>query len=210
MRRTLLALFLFPAALVCAQELKPIPLPAPQTTGGKPLMEVLKERKSTREYATEKLPPQMLSNLLWAAWGINRPDGRRTAPSASNRQEISIYAVTADGAYAYDATANALNPVVTTDIRNLAGKQDWVAAAPLNLIYVADLAKFPGTDESGKVATANADTGFIAQNVYLFCASEGLGTVVRGSVDRAPLAKALNLRPEQRIILAQTVGYLKK
>ena len=208
--RSFLVLLLIPVGLVTAQELKSIALPAPQTGGGRPLMQVLRERKSTREFSSEKLSPQVLSNLLWAAWGVNREDGRRTAPSASNRQEIDVYVITAEGAYVYDAKANALKPVVTTDIRKLAGTQAFVAEAPLNLVYVADLVKLGGGDESNKIATSNANTGFIAQNVYLFCASEGLGAVVRGSVNRAELSKALNLRAEQRITLAQTVGFPKK
>jgi nitroreductase len=210
MRRSFLAFLLIPAALLTAQELKPIALPAPDTTGGKPLMQALKERKSTREFSPEKLSPQVLSNLLWAAWGINREDGRRTAPSASNRQEIDIYAVTADGAFMYDAKANALKPVASGDLRKLAGSQPFVAEAPLNLVYVADFAKMGNGDEADKVAMSHANTGFIAQNVYLYCASEGLGVVVRAMVPRAELAKALNLRPQQRITLAQTVGYIKK
>ena len=209
MSKSLIALLLVPLGLVTGQELKPVALPTPQTSGGKPLMQVLKERKSVRDFGPEQVSKQTLSNLLWAAWGINRDDGRRTAPSASNRQEIDVYVVTADGAYIYDAKANALKPVVQTDIRKLAGTQAYVADAPVNLVYVADTAKLGG-DDPGKLATANADTGFIAQNVYLFCASEGLGTVVRGSVDRAALGKALNLRAEQRIILAQSVGYARK
>ena len=115
--RSFLVLLLIPVGLVTAQELKSIALPAPQTGGGRPLMQVLRERKSTREFSSEKLSPQVLSNLLWAAWGVNREDGRRTAPSASNRQEIDVYVITAEGAYVYDAKANALKPVVTTDIR---------------------------------------------------------------------------------------------
>ena len=173
-------------------------------------MQALKERQSTREYGPQKLSPQVLSNLLWAAWGINRPDGRRTAPSASNRQEIEIYVVTADGAYVYDAKANTLNTVADADLRKSTGSQAYVAEAPLNLVYVADFSKLGQGDENSKNADAHIDTGFIAQNVYLFCASEGLGAVVRGSVNRAELSKALNLRPDQRIIVAQTVGYLKK
>jgi nitroreductase len=187
---------------VSGQELKPIELPKPQTDGGRPLMQALKERRSTREFGPEKLPPQMLANLLWAAWGVNRPDGRRTAPSASNRQEIEVYVATAEGAYVYNAKEHRLEPVVKEDIRGAAGYEE----APINLVYVADLSKGGGTDN----ATASADTGFIAQNVYLFCASEGLATVVQGSVDRASLTKALKLRPEQRITLTQTVGYPKK
>jgi nitroreductase len=200
---------LVPLGLIPGQELKPVALPTPQTSGGRPLMQVLKERKSVRDFGPEQISRQMLSNLLWAAWGINREDGRRTAPSASNRQEIDVYVIMADGAYTYDAKANALKPVVRTDIRKLAGTQAYAADAPVNLIYIADTAKLGG-DDAARLAIANANTGFIAQNVYLFCASEGLGTVVRASVNGADLAKALNLRAEQRITLAQSVGYAKK
>ena len=174
------------------------------------MLKVLEQRQSTREFAPDKLPPQTLSNLLWAAWGINRSDGRRTAPSSSNKQEISIYVVTAEAVYQHNAATNTLEPVAAGDLRKTTGGQPFVAEAPLNLVYVADLSKMANADDNAKYATANADTGFIAQNVYLFCASEGLGTVVRGSVNRPELVKALNLRPEQRITLAQTVGYPKK
>ncbi len=200
----LIATVLLCAAAVAAQDLKPVPLPKPQTEGGRPLMQVLKERKTMREFSPEKLSPQVLSNLLWAAFGINREDGRRTAPSAMNRQEIEIYVFMADGAYRYDAKANQLEPVVKDDLRAATGSQDFVGQAPLNLVYVADLAKQTSAD------MAYADTGFIAQNVYLYCASEGLATVVRGTVPRDPVAKALKLRPDQRITLGQTVGYPKK
>jgi len=210
MRGSFFALLLVPAGLLTAQGLKPIALPAPETSGGKPLMQALKERKSTREFNSEKLPPQVLSNLLWAAWGINRPDGRRTAPSASNRQEIDVYAVTAGGAYLYDARANVLKPVAGGDLRKATGSQGFVAGAPLNLVYVADFARMGGGDETNKIAMSHADTGFIAQNVYLFCASEGLAVVVRATVSRAELSKDLGLRPEQHITLAQTVGYGRK
>ena len=209
MSKSLVALLLVPVGLITGQELKPVALPTPQTSGGKPLMQVLKERKSVRDFGPEALSKQPISNLLWAAWGINREDGRRTAPSASNRQEIDVYAIMADGAYLYDAQANALKPVTRSDLRKLAGTQPYPADAPLNLIYVADTAKLGG-DDAARLATANADTGFIAQNVYLFCASEGLGTVVRGSVNRDDLGKALNLRAGQRVTLAQSVGYVRK
>jgi len=121
MSRSFFALLLVPAGLF-AQDLKPVALPAPQTSGGKPLMQALKERKSTREFSPEKLSPQMLSNLLWAGWGINRENGLRTAPSSSNKQEIEIYAVTADGVFVYDAKGNALKPVVSGDLLILAGE----------------------------------------------------------------------------------------
>ncbi len=187
------------------------PLPKPQTTGGKPLMQALNERKTSREFSPERLPQQMLSNLLWAAWGVNRSDGRRTAPSASNRQEIEIYAVMADGVYLYDAQAHALKQVLKEDLRAVTGSQDWVAKAPLNLVYVADYAKMGTGTEDNKRANSNVDTGFISQNVYLYCASEGLATVARGGVNREEMQKAMKLRPEQRVVLAQTVGFpLKK
>jgi len=197
------------ATAVGAQELKPVVLPAPQTDGGRPLMQALKERKSTREFSGEKLPAQVLANLLWAGFGVNRPDGRRTAPSAMNWQEIEIYVVTADGAFVYDASKNRLEPVAKEDLRNLAGTQPFVATVPVNLVYVADLTKVTG-DAGEKELFTGADTGFIAQNVYLYCASEGLATVVRASVDREALGKALKLKATQKIVLAQTVGYPKK
>jgi SagB-type dehydrogenase family enzyme len=211
--RFCLALFiLLEGSLVArAQEFNAIQLPQPNMTGGKPLMEVLKERQSSREFSTEKLPMQVMSDLLWAAFGINRPDlGKRTAPSAMNRQEVDIYVTTADGLYLYDAEACALQPILKEDIRAKCGKQEFVAVAPVNLVYVADFAKMgESSDDDKKIYTA-ADVGFIAENVYLFCASEGLATVVRGMVDREELAKTMSLRPEQHIILAQTVGYPKK
>ena len=208
MRNLMLVIALMTASCLLAQELKPISLPTPQTDGGRPLMQVLKDRKTTRDFAPDKLPPQILSNLLWAAFGVNRPDGRRTAPSAMNKQEIDIYVATSDGLFIYNAQANRLDPVMAQDVRSVTGMQAFAATAPVDLVYVADLSR-AGSEPDADLYTA-ADTGFIAQNVYLFCASEGLATVVRGSVDRATLAKVIKLRPEQKIILAQTVGYPKK
>ncbi len=194
---------------LAAQTLKPVQLPPPQTTGGRPLMQVLSDRKSTREFGPGTLSPQMLSNLLWAAFGINRPDGRRTAPSAMNWQEVSIYVATAEGAYIYDAKDNALNPVLAGDIRAATGTQSFVKDATVNLVYVSDLSKTDNATSSEADLYTGADVGFIAQNVYLYCASEGLVTVVRGSIDRPSLAKTLKLRPQQKIILAQSVGHPK-
>jgi nitroreductase len=180
-------------------------------SGGKPLMEALKARQSAREFSPDKLAPQTLSNLLWAAWGINRADGRRTAPSASNRQEIEIYLTLPDGAYLWNATANTLNVVAAGDLRAATGSQPFPATAPVNLVYVADMARAgrPATDPQ-QMLNVGADAGFISENVYLFCASEGLATVVRASVPKEALAKALKLRETQVIVLAQTVGYPKK
>jgi len=204
-----LACLLFPAVTLAAQ-VPAINLPAPETSGGKPLMQALMARRSTREFDARALSPQVLSNLLWAASGINRPDGRRTAPTAMNRQEIDIYVITADGLYLYEPKDHKLAAVLASDLRPLAGTQDFVRTAPVNLVYVADFAKYGAQlAEDNKLAWSGAGTGFISQNVYLFCASEGLATVVRASVDRPALSKAMHLRPEQRIILEQPVGYPK-
>ncbi|HZL69048.1 MAG TPA: SagB/ThcOx family dehydrogenase [Candidatus Limnocylindrales bacterium] len=209
MRKTALLLALIVCIAVQAQDLKSIQLPAPQTDGSRPLMQVLKERKTQREFGPEKLPTQVLANLLWAAFGINRPDGRRTAPSAMNWQEIDIYVALGDGLFLYNAKANRLEPILAQDMRAATGTQAFVAAAPLNLVYVADLSKTGQSSSDAEFFTA-ADAGFISENVYLFCTSEGLATVVRGSVDRAALAKVMKLRPDQKILLAQSVGYPKK
>ncbi len=193
------------ACFAPAQDLKPISLPAPQTDGGMPLMQALKQRHSTRAFSAQPLSPQTLSNLLWAGFGINRADGHRTAPSAMNWQETDLYVATADGVYLYDAKANALQPVAAGDLRAIAGTQPFVKDAAVNLVYVADTTRSKGNTEF-----LAADSGFIAENVYLFCASEGLVTVVRASVDHAAVAKAFKLRPEQRVTLAQSIGYPQK
>jgi SagB-type dehydrogenase family enzyme len=193
---------------ISAQEATMIKLPPPQMDGGKPLMQALKERHSTRDFSNKKLSPQLISNLLWAAAGVNRPDsGKRTAPSARDWREIDIYVATAEAVYRYDNHAHLLQPVHNGDLRAATGLQDFVALAPVNLVYIADLSRMQGADKDQQHLYSAADAGFIAQNVYLFCASEGLATVVRGSIDRKTLGKALSLKKNQRIILAQTVGY---
>ena len=193
-----------------AQDLKPAKLPPPQTDGGRPLLQALKDRKSTREFGPGTLSPQTLSNLLWAAFGINRPDGHRTAPSAMNWQEVSIYVATPEGVYIYDAKTSALSPVLAGDFRADTGPQSFVKDAAVNLVYVSDLSETDRAASSEAQTFTAADVGFIAQNVYLYCASEGLATVVRGSIDKPALAKVLKLQPNQKIILAQSVGYPKK
>ena len=196
------------SALACADDLKPIELPKPRTEGGMPLMEALTARETSRSFSSEKLPEQVLSDLLWAAFGVNRPDsGKRTAPSARNWQEIDVYVAMAEGVYVYDAKAHRLEPVLAEDLRAMTGTQGFVKDAPVNLVYVADLGRMTGASDSDRIFYSAADTGFIAQNVYLYCASEGLATVVRGSVTRPALKKALSLRSDQEIILAQSVGY---
>jgi SagB-type dehydrogenase family enzyme len=197
--------------LTFAEELKPIQLLKPQVDKGRPLMQVLKDRSSSRSFSKENLPLQVMSNLLWAAFGVNRPEtGKRTAPSAVNWQEIDIYVATSDGLYVYDAKAHMLKPILSKDIRAMTGRQDFVKDAPVNLIYVADYSRMGTSTKEDNDLYSAADTGFISQNVYLYCASEGLVTVVRGSIDRQALAQVMKLRPDQKIILAQSVGYPKK
>ncbi len=199
------------SSAVAAQTPAPLRLPSPKMDGGMPLMQALNARHSEREFGAEKLSPQALSNLLWAAWGMNRPDGHRTAPSASNKQEIEIYVTLPDGAFVWDAKTNTLNPVAAGDLRGATGTQPFPATAALNLVYVADMSKAgrPATDPQ-QAMNVGADAGAIMQNVYLFCASEGLVSVVRASVPKDALAKQLKLRDTQLIVLAQSVGYPKK
>jgi SagB-type dehydrogenase family enzyme len=197
-----------------AAELNPIKLLPPDMKGGKSLMQSLQERKTSRSFSTKKLPIQVLSSLIWAACGINRPDsGKRTAPTAVNWQEIDVYVAMEEGLYLYNAKAHVLEPVLKRDLRKitttvLQPSRSSVANAPLQLIYVADYSKmsFVTNDEEKKLYSS-ADTGFIAQNVYLYCASEGLATVIRGMVDKDTLSKDMKLRDKQKIILVQAVGY---
>lgn len=192
--------FLMIAVSVLAGDIQ---LPAPQKTGGMPLMEALAVRSSSREFSSRELNLQQLSNLLWAAFGINRDNGKRTAPSARNFQEIDIYVALPSGLYLYASQDNLLTQVLSEDIRSVTGKQGFTQKASVNLIYVADYDRMKG-EEAFYSAT---DTGFISQNVYLFCASEGLNTVVVGWVDRNKLHAAMALKSSQHIILTQPVGF---
>lgn len=203
------------AALVCPltavgedEKLNPIELLPPERDGGKPLMAALRERSSNREFSDRKLSPQTLSNLLWAAFGVNRPDsGKRTAPSARNMREIDIYVALPEGLFLYDAPAHVLQPVLKEDIRDATGEQAFTGQAPVNLIFVADRGRMGSLDDAQKDFYSATDTGFISQNVYLFCASEGLSTVVLGWVDKPALAEKMGLREDQQVILTQPVGY---
>ena len=183
------------------------PLPAPKKSGGMPVMDTLQKRQSARAFSDRALAPETLSSLLWAANGISRPDGRRTAPTALNCQDMDVYVVTQEGGFRYNAEANALERAATGDLRAWAGKQDYVKTAPVNLIYVQDLKKAKGTGKEEVALFAGVHAGAISQNVYLFCASEGLASVVRRNIDIEALHKALNLRADQVVILGQTVGY---
>ncbi len=224
MRKTLLLAFtkpvlpslVLPAAVICSSkttggELEPIRLLKPRTDGGIPLMQALQNRKSTRLFNSKPLPPQLLSDLLWAAFGVNRgSSGKRTAPSAVNWQEIDIYVALEKGVYLYNAQEHSLKPIKAEDIRPSVGRQPFTATAPVNLIYVADRSRMGQAKEDDKTFYSAADTGFISQNVYLFCASENLATVVLGLVDRKALANTLGLTDQQKVILAQPVGYRRR
>jgi SagB-type dehydrogenase family enzyme len=188
-----------------------IALPPPQVSGGLPLMQALGARRSQREFSPEPLPPQVLSDLLWAAFGVNRRgEHGRTAPSAMGAQEIDVYAAIADGLYLYDPDAHRLVRVAQVDARRVTGYQDFVDEAPLDLVYVADQAHVTGVPGDQSAAFSAASAGAIAQNVYLYCASAGLAAVVRGWLDRAALAAALGLGDREHVVLAQTVGYPAK
>jgi hypothetical protein len=192
-----------------------IVLPAPDKTGGKPLMQALNERQTTRSFTEESLNQQQLSELLWAAWGINRPDlKKRTAPSARNVQEIDVYVALPGGTYLYVAESHTLKMINSKDLRKTTGSQSFVGNAALNIVYIADMGKL-GTKEGGKIEDSDllmtySNAAFIAQNVYLYCASANLGCVVRGTIPKERLSSEMGLRSNQRIILAQTVGVPKK
>jgi nitroreductase len=207
-------------APVSIGDLQPIALVRPQTDGGKSVLAALWERRTIRNISDKKLPPQVLSNLLWAAWGVNRSNesGRigRTAASASNSQEIDLYVVLPEGAYLYEAVGHRLMPVAAGDQRAKVGRRRGgaMATAPVILIYVVDIAKYgkgrpqePGLkDPEIQKSYYNVATGLIAGNVYLFAASQGLAAWFH-NCNKAVLAADLGLRPDQHVLYAQTVGY---
>ncbi|MCL2118228.1 MAG: nitroreductase family protein [Planctomycetaceae bacterium] len=197
-------IFLMTALLVCLASTvlaQDITLPAPQRTGGKPVFDAINERASYKDPADTSIDLQSISDLLWAAYGFNRED-RRVVPSAMNQQELFVYVVLKEGAYLYDARANTLILKAKGDHRKDAGMQDYVYVAPVNLIYVADLSKETGTG-------AYISCGCSAQNVYLACASKGLGCAVRTSIPKDELKKLLQLTDQQEPIAGQTIGHKK-
>ena len=207
-----------------APEIQPIELPKPEMDGGKSVLAALKERKTIRNISEEKLPPQVLSNLLWAAFGVNREEGQgprgmigRTAASASNSQEIDVYVALPEGLYLYEAVLHRLAPVVAGDQRSKVGRggsRGSRAMAPVHLIYVVDIARYAGApfqepglkDPEVQKSYYYVDTGLIAGNVYLFAASQGLAAWFR-NCDKDGLAELLKLRPDQRVLFAQAVGH---
>jgi hypothetical protein len=225
LRSTAALAFLATAASGLAQDLQPITLPPAQRTGGGPLMDALNARRTTRSIGPEKLAPQVLSNLLWAAYGVNREQGPRgkvgrTAPSGMNLQPIDLYVATPDGVYLYEPVPHRLAPVVGQDVRSIANRSPVASVVPVVLVYVVDAEKKPPPPPAGapvpggppgvappweSSSFGEVETGFIGQNVYLFCASQGLAAWFH-STDKEGLARAMNLRPAQRVLYAQTVG----
>jgi hypothetical protein len=203
-----------------APDLRPIVLAKPEKDGGKSVLAALWERRTIRTVSDKALPPQVLSNLLWAAWGVNRDEGngqfRRTAASASNSQEIDLYVVLPEGIYLYEALGHRLTPVVAGDHRAKVGRGQGgaMAKAPVNLVYVADIARYsrgrpqePGLkDPEIQKSYSNVAIGLIAGNVFLLAASHGLAAWFH-NCNKPALAAELKLRPEQHVLYAQTVGY---
>lgn len=205
-----LSLIVFSLAVTGAQSRearKEIALAKPALTGGATLMQALSNRQSSRSFSNRPIPDVILSGLLWAADGVNRPSGKRTAPSAVDKQEIGLYVAMEEGLYRYDAKKHALILVAAEDLRGLTGRQGFVKDAFMNIVYVADMTSVYGANKEEKMLHAGADTGFIGQNVYLYCAANGLATVIRSWIDREKLGKAMKLSSSQMIVLAQTVGY---
>jgi len=186
-----------------------IQLPASRHTGGVTIMEALKNRKSTREFSPKPVDTKVLSEILWAGFGINRPETlHRTAPSAMNSQEIDIYVSTKDGLFLYEARTNILIKISDSDLREKISNQQFNKSVPVLLIFVADYSRSKAKPPQRQLY-AYIDTGFISQNIYLYCASEGLGTVVH-ELNRSETARMLNLRPDQEVISAQSIGYPKQ
>jgi SagB-type dehydrogenase family enzyme len=182
----------------------------PVTGGGMRLMEALRKRESQREFSPQALPDQTLSELLWACAGINRPElGGRTAPSAMNSQEVRLYVALPAGLFRYEPAAHVLQLEAAADVRRVTGYQDFVDTAPLDLVYVADHARMPLVPAAQREAYAFAAAGAMAQNVYLYCASAGLATVIRAWFDRHALSQAMGLQADEQLLLAQTVGVPK-
>jgi hypothetical protein len=205
--------------------LDPVVLPEPERKGGKPLLEALQLRRTTRDISSRELPLQVLSNLLWAAFGVNRVQAAfdkpgRTAPSASNSQEIDLYVALKDGLYVYEPVPHQLTPIKGGDFRRLAIYEyaaERTGRAPVNIFFIVDLSRYdqgPGQPDPWirvpevQKSYYYTDTGFIAQNIFLFAASEGLASWFH-NCDKERINTEFNLRPSQRVLFAQTVGYPK-
>ncbi len=209
-RSVFVIITLLTAITMQAQELKVIKLNAPDKAKGEAMMKVFNERQSIREYAQKDLTPQDLSDLLWAANGINRPDGKRTAPTARNVQDVDVYVVMKEGVYLHDAKEHALNPVAAGDYRGaVAGPQEFVKEAPVSLLLVTDLSRLGDPSSEGVKLMGAVDVGIVCQNINLACAGLGLATVPRATMEQEPLRKALKLKDSQLLLINNPVGYPK-
>jgi len=207
-------LFVFITLLIVttmqAQELKVIKLNAPNKTKGEAVMKVFSERGSNREFAQKDLTPQDLSDLLWATNGINRPDGKRTAPSAKNVQDVDVYVIMKEGAYLYDASEHALKPVAKGDYRGaVAGPQDFVKTAPVSILLATELSRLGNTSAEHTKLMGAVDVGIVCQNINIACAGLGLATVPRATMDQEELRKVLKLTDTQLLLMNNPVGYPK-
>ncbi len=202
-----LAVLLISIGFSFAQET--IKLPTPDKTGGMPLMEALAKRSTSRSFSTKEITQKQLSNIVWAAFGVNRSDGKRTAPSTRNFQGTDIYVIMKNGTYLYEAKEHQLKRIISEDIRNIGSSQEFVKDAPVQILLVADFNKCGNGSNEAKMNVANIDAGYISQNIYLSCTSEGLSTGARGSIDRKALASKLSLKENQNIIIAHCIGYSK-
>jgi SagB-type dehydrogenase family enzyme len=212
MKRFILIITAMLLSLTCLpQELKNITLPFPNMKGGKPLMEALKDRQTRRDFNQQKLTEQQLSDLLWAAFGINRPESdRRTAPSAVNWQETDIYVSLESGIYLYNAKKNELTAILSGDHRKDMGRQSFAGDAAVVLVFVADYSKMGVmASKEDKDFYSATDAGYISQNVYLYCSSENMATVVMGYINRDNIKDLLKLQNNQKVILSQCVGFPK-
>ena len=208
MKKTVISFVILLSWTICsAQVIETIPLPPAQKTGGMPLMEAFQLRKSQRSFSSKELTSQQLSNLLWAAYGTNRPDGFRTVPAAKNWYEYDIYVLKSDGWFLYEVSKHALLKMGNEDLRIYGGTQDFVKAAPVILVYVADFDRMTNTTDELRKFFSAVDVGYISQNVYLWCASEGLATIILGQVDKPKVHEVLKLKPAQQVILSQPVAY---
>ena len=194
-----------------AQDLQDIKLNNPNKSRGSSVMKALSDRHSDREYDVQEVSLQDLSDLLWAANGVNREDGRRTAPSAMNRQEIDVYVINKDGAYLYDAATHTLKGVTQGDYRKaVAVSQGFAATAPVSLVLVANLEKLGNAANEQTRLIAAMDAGIVCQNINICCAAIGLSTVPRATMNQAELKTALKLSDTQVLLLNNPVGYPKK
>lgn len=208
MKKTVISFVVLLSWTICsAQVIETVPLPPALKTGGMPLMEAFQLRKSQRSFSSKELTSQQLSNLLWAAYGINRPDGFRTVPAAKNWFEYDIYLLKSDGWFLYEVKKHALLKMGNEDLRVFGGTQDFVKAAPAILVYVADFGRMNDTTDELRKFFSAVDVGYISQNVYLWCASEGLATIILGQVDKIKVREVLKLKPDQQVILSQPVGH---